>query len=287
MVSVLAIFCTVLLFCFVRHQTKLSSRHEFVASPSGCSSIVGSSIAAGDSSSSVRRKNQKDERSRLIRTQSILYVAANLNNFVWLILFNRLVLNSLDAEQIHSRDPIVFASGILLFLFMPMYGFFNFCIYCYPRFRRIKRHFPEKTFWWCLQLLYTKDQGEREISQQRILQRHRQSRGNLLDTSSGALSFAITLQPTENPKRHDTSKTNEEIRESAETQSFHNSGDTDIVLPFEDKFDGDDAILMTNSTNDFDQRNNSHDTSTTLLDEEAMIDVAMDNDDNNKLYFDY
>ena len=90
LVSALAILCTVLLFLFVRHQTKQSLRHDFVVSTS--SSVVGVY-------DTVQTKPSHDERNRLVRTQSILYVAANINNFLWLFLFNRLVLDSLTTEN--------------------------------------------------------------------------------------------------------------------------------------------------------------------------------------------
>ena len=273
-----------LLFCFVRHQTKQSARHDF-AGTTGCSAIsatntVTASGGGGGSSSSLRSNRKQGDRSRLVRTQSILYVAANINNFIWLILFNRLVLNSLDAENIHGRDTIVFASGILCFLFMPMYGFFNFCIYCYPRFRRIRDHFPEKPFWRCLQVLYKKDQGESEITQQRLLKRHRQSRGNPLETSLGAISFSGTEEPPEQLQLQCMSKRNKEVPESAVSQSFHLSGDTAIVLSFDDDGDleedieNDVANLVPNLTNDIEPVHNKHpqiDPFPTFHDEEMMM----------------
>jgi hypothetical protein len=288
LVSLLAILCTSLLFVFVRHQTRQSARHDFV-STTGLGSTAGiTTIATGDIGSSAMRSNRKqDDRSRLVRTQSILYVAANINNFLWLIIFNRLVLNSLHTEDIHGRDSIIFASGILLFLFMPMYGFFNFCIYCYPRFRRIKGHFPEKSFWWCLRQLYTTDQGESEITQQRLLKRLRQSRENLLESSLGAISFSGTLEPPEKLQQQDISKSN---KESIEKHQFHHSGDTALVLSFDDEeedIENDDDHLTTNPTSDIEKLpSTTCDTSQVLHDEEMQMDLA-DNSENKKLYVDH
>ena len=218
-VSALAILCTVLLFLFVRHQTKQSLRHDFVVSTS--SSVVGVY-------DTVQTKPSHDERNRLVRTQSILYVAANINNFLWLFLFNRLVLDSLTTENMDERNTIVFACAIVLLLFMPMYGFFNFCIYSYPRFRRMKKHFPKKSWWWCLRLLYTIDQGENEITARRSLQRQSNSRSNIrADPSLDAISFSNS-QGFGSQKEHEqleSSVLNDVIHELAETQSIHNSDD--------------------------------------------------------------
>ena len=196
-VSALAILCTALLFSFVRQQIKRSARHDFVRTTSGSSIAVTGSVTGGIDS---RNSQKQDDRSRLVRTQSILYTANNINNFVWLLLFNLLVLNSLDDEKIHDKDTAVFTSGILLFLFKPLHGFFNFCIYCYPRFRRIKKHFPQNSWWWCLRLLYTKDEGESEIIQQRLLQRHRLSREHNLESSMGAISYCGAEEQLDQPQ---------------------------------------------------------------------------------------
>ena len=174
----------------------------------------------------------QDKRGRLVRTQSILYVLANINNFIWFILFNPLVKMSIENEQMHDYGSIVFVFGIILFLLMPMHGFFNFCIYCYPRIQRIKKHCPDKSWRWCLRLLYTKDQGESEVRARRLLQMQQRSQGNLFEMSSGGFSLSGAFeQPTQQPQQQlDTSKTNDDIPELSDTQSFHNSGE--LTLSF-------------------------------------------------------
>jgi hypothetical protein len=269
LVSVCAIAFTVLLFYFVRHQTKQSTRHDF-RSRSGNTNVISSSfvVAVGNTDTTVPNTQKQIDRSLLVRTQSILYVAANINNFIWLLLFNRLVLNSLDSDDIHDRDSIVFASGILLFLFMPMYGFFNYCIFCYPRLRRIKGHFPERSFWWCLRLLYTKDQGESEIIQQRLLKRmNQQSQQNILNSSFGAISISGALDSLDH-----TPKPNNDNLESAVTQSLNHSGNTAIVISSDDE---DDIEIYTDTlASDMENHIPKSVTSLILHDEEMQMVVA-------------
>jgi hypothetical protein len=240
-----SISSAILLFLAVRSQTKQSTRHSFMGSID----------------------ESKTKRIKLVRTQTILYVAAYVNNFVWLIIMNSLVLNSVDSDDIHGNDKVIFASGIMLFLFMPSYGFFNFCIYCYPRYSRIKEHFPEKSRMWCVQLLYTKDEGESEILIRRRCQSH------LRGGSTG--TFSIAGIPTTTPTGVETMNTADNSKklskgntsEQGETSSFHGSGGE----PLNNLELAEDEDVVTN--------NNCH---TTLIDE---CTVEMDSD--NKLYVDY
>jgi hypothetical protein len=50
---------------------------------------------------------------------------------------------------------------------MPSYGFFIFCIYCYPCYVRVRELFPETSWLWRLKLFYTKDGGEGKITARR------------------------------------------------------------------------------------------------------------------------
>lgn len=161
---------------------------------------------------------------KLVRTQTLLYVSVFLNNFVWLLLFNTLVLNSVNADDIHANDTATFASGVMVFIFLPSYGFAIFCIYCYPRYTRIKDHFPEKSCIWRLKLLYTKDEGEGEISARR---RGRSQSLSLEFTGN----FDIAETQHANPsKSHPTGTESGKIdlNEKAETSSFHGSGETSM-----------------------------------------------------------
>ena len=157
-----------------------------------------------------------------------------------------------------------------------MYGFFNYCIYCYPRFRRIKGYFPEKSLWWCLRLLYTKDQGESEIAQQRIRKRHQLLRGNLLQTSFGTISFSGTFEQPDPLQQQDMPESNEKNLESTEGQLFHHSGGTAIVITSDDEvnIESDSDIVMTNRPGDIDDKRTSKcDTSSILTDVEMPIGV--------------
>jgi hypothetical protein len=140
--SLVSITCTILLFLAVRHQMRKPHRHSF----------------AGSVDESRFRK-----RIQQVRTQTILYVTSHTNNCLWLVLFNRLVVNSLDSNDVNSNDPVIFAVGVMLFLFIPLDGFNIYCIYVFPRYTRIRKRFPDQSRLWCLRLLYRKDEGESEI----------------------------------------------------------------------------------------------------------------------------
>jgi hypothetical protein len=143
---------------------------------------------------------------------------------VWLVLFNRLVLNSINSDDIHANDTVIFAAGIMMFLFLPLYSFFNFCIYCYPRYARIKENFPEKSRLWCMQLLYTKDEGESEMVIRRRSQLfHRGSTGNF--SIAGIQSTTATEVKTVD--RADSNDKSSEVNMSEQwgPSSFHGSSD--------------------------------------------------------------
>jgi hypothetical protein len=218
LVSVIAIFCTILLFLFVRNQTKKSLRHNFTTGTS--------TPTAGN----LEVRTKQDQRSKLVRTQSILYVLVNVNNSIWLFIFNRLVLNSINSENIHENDPIIFASGFMLFLFMPLYGFFNYCIYCYPRFKRIKEHFPEKSFFWCIRILYRKDEGESEIISRRRYNQIQKSRSDLSFSAISLTGIPPNTIPVEGEPHVCDMKIHlnddEKQNDSANTLSMNGSGET-------------------------------------------------------------
>jgi hypothetical protein len=192
-ISIVAIVCTILLFLSVKHQTKQSERHSFAGS--------------------INEGTMK--RMKLVRTQTIMYVTVFLNNFVWLMLFNAFVYVRIDKA--------IFASGVMVFIFMPSYGFFIYCIYCYPRYVRIKEHFPDKSILWRVQLLYTKDEGEGEISARRRSRRSQIFTGTIeMARTDSQLASSLASKAMESGDLVGD--------EAAKTSSFHGSGDTSMGL---------------------------------------------------------
>jgi hypothetical protein len=188
-ISFIAIACTILLFLSVKKQAKQSARHSFAGT--------------------INEGTMK--RMKLVRTQTILYVTVFLNNFIWLMLFN--------AFAYVGIDKAIFASGMMVFLFLPSYGFFVYCIYCFPRYVRITEHFPEKSCFWRVKLLYAKDEGEGEI-----LGRRRGRRSQII---SGSIEMADTRsQLTSSLASKALESGNIVGDEPANTSSLHGSGDT-------------------------------------------------------------
>jgi hypothetical protein len=185
-ICIIAITCTILLFLSVKSQAKQSARHSFAGSVS---------------ESAVKRM-------KLVRTQTILYVVVFLNNFVWLLSFNVFLYVGIDRA--------VFASSMILYIFAPSYGFFIYCIYCYPRYCRIKKYFPEKSCFGRMRLLYTKDEGEGEILALRR-GRHSQIFSIEMAGTDSQLASSLALRAVES----------EDIiaAEAANISSFYVSGD--------------------------------------------------------------
>jgi hypothetical protein len=193
LICIIAITCAILLYLSVKRQAKQSARHSF--------------------DGSVNENALK--RMKLVRTQTILYVVVFLNNFLWLLSFNVFVYVGIDRA--------IFASSVILYIFAPSYGFFIYCIYCYPRYSRIKKYFPEKSYFGRMKLLYTTDEGEEEI-----LARRRARRSQIF---SGTIEMARAQSLLTNSSASKAMESRDiVVDEEANTSLSHGSGDTSNKL---------------------------------------------------------
>jgi hypothetical protein len=157
-----------------------------------------------------------------------------------------LVLDSVQTDDIHANDTAIFVSGILVFMFVPSYGFFMYCIYCYPRYTRIKEHFPEKSWIWRLKLLYSKDEGEGEILARRRSRSQSQSMEftGFFDTPRTHMAQSPKSNVLE-------SGINDYMNTPADTSSFHGSGNTSVDNEEGPNADDRDCATQSNNKSDF------------------------------------
>lgn len=114
--TITSITSVLAVFCFVRRQTMNGSHRSF-------------------------SRSTMEKRVRETALQALLYSFVYANMIVWI----GIALSLAFAREEKDRDPFVVT--LMLWIFLPIQGLFNFLVYTFPTVRRLREADPHKSLW--------------------------------------------------------------------------------------------------------------------------------------------
>eukprot|EP00977_Amphora_coffeiformis_P000935 scaffold200_cov173-Amphora_coffeaeformis.AAC.7 len=197
---------------------------------------------------------QQEKRLQQVAMQAYLYVLVFCLTFVFGFVTQSMEAGADDNEW---DETAIFPLIILHEVFYPLQGFWNFFIYCIPRYAAVRQEFPEASFWWiCVQAL-KRDAQDVPVIRRRssdgldLPSRHQKATGALPGLRSGDSHPALppqTVSPEPSKVSVPSNIHNDHHETDGRAKLPASEPVQDMNFSLDEKFDVSSHVIVSSST---------------------------------------